>query len=106
MTFLSCLPIDLSWNLSRSLIMGIHPPHPVPALVQVFISESWDSPSLSMASQMSPLEIFSQEQICASEGRCSTPAPAPSLLPLDPRIRSSGEGGRGMLFFTICKSML
>ena len=47
----------------------------------------------------------SQEHICAVSGSASMPPPIGSP-PLDPSIRSSGFGGRGMSFCTIWSKIL
>src|SRR5699024_3115486 len=97
---------DFSWCLSRSLTIGRQPPQPVPALVHALISATCESPFSAMALHISPLVTFSQEQICASSGRLSIPPPVGPFPSLAPSRISSGLGGKGMLFCTICHNIL
>ena len=78
---LTSMPKDFRVASVRSFTMGLHPPQPVPALVQLTTSaRSLDSP-LSIVPQICPFVTFSQEHICASSGKSITSPkePPPSL---------------------------
>src|SRR5215210_2083302 len=100
------LPSFLRVLSTRSLIIGTHPPQPVPAFVHFFIASTVSAPSIT-CSHIFPLLMPSQLHIVASSGRLKTPAPPwLSLPPLEPNITSSGCGGNTTLFLVVCKSML
>src|SRR4028118_4436 len=102
------LPSFLRVLSTRSLIIGTHPPQPVPAFVHFFIASTVSAPS-NTCSQILPLLMPSQLHIVASSGKLKTPAPAAppfSLPPRERKITSSGCGGKTTLFFVVCKSIL
>lgn len=98
------MPAFLSSVLRISFTKGTQPPQPVPALVH-FLSVPRSVKPSAIAVQRSALETLLQEQICAVSGKLSTPnngAVAPSLGGTN---KSSGWGGRTILFCTSCRRL-
>src|SRR6185312_13514710 len=89
----------------RSFTSGTQPPQPVPALVHFLMQSTVVQPSFTTP-HMVALVTASHEQISASSGKLSTPAPSLAPSPRDPSIISSGFGGSTILLLTVCSSML